>query len=75
ICLRASKIFIIGLKINPDDKHIWSEIEKAKADIYIVDKDKGATVSWMEKIHKKNIYHIADTFDESVMRIKNILQL
>ncbi|EMC0023205.1 hypothetical protein [Enterobacter cloacae] len=72
---RSSKIFIIGLKINPDDKHIWSEIEKTEADIYIVDKDKEATTSWINRTHKKNIYHIADSFDESIMRIKNILQL
>lgn len=73
--LRSSKIFIVGLKINPDDKHIWSELEKTKADIYIVDKDKDATKSWVERIGKKNIYHIADTFEDSLMRIKNILQL
>lgn len=73
--LRSSKIFIIGLKINPDDKHIWSGLEKTKADIYIVDRDKKATTSWVERISKKNIYHIADSFDESVMRIKSILQL
>lgn len=72
---RSSKIFIVGLKINPDDKHIWSELEKTKADIYIIDRDKEATALWIEKIHKKNIYHIADTFEESVMRIKKILQL
>ncbi|HHK8951685.1 SIR2 family protein [Escherichia coli] len=72
---KSSKIFIIGLKINPDDKHIWSEIENTKADVYIVDRDKEATASWISRIHKKNIYHIADTFDGSVMRIKSILQL
>lgn len=71
----SSKIFIVGLKINPDDKHIWSKIENTKADIYIVDRDKKATESWINRINKKNIYHIADTFEESVMRIKSILQL
>lgn len=72
---RSSKIFIIGLKINPDDKHIWSEIEKTKADVYIVDKDKEATALWIERVSKKNIYHIANTFDESVTRIQKILRL
>lgn len=72
---KSSKIFIVGLKINPDDKHIWSKIENTKADIYIVDRDKEATELWINRINKKNIYHIADTFEESVMRIKNILQL
>ncbi|EPT0780893.1 TPA: hypothetical protein MD067_002954 [Enterobacter hormaechei] len=72
---RSSKIFIIGLKINPDDKHIWSEIEKTKADVYIVDLDKQHITSWTNSIRKKNIYHIAETFDESIMKIKNLLQL
>ncbi|EOG5488492.1 SIR2 family protein [Enterobacter hormaechei] len=72
---RSTKIFIIGLKINPDDKHIWSEIEKTQADVYIVDKDKASTTAWINSIRKKNIYHIADTFDESIMKIKNLLQL
>ncbi|MFS4366439.1 hypothetical protein ACIL8P_13060 [Escherichia coli] len=72
---RSSKIFIIGLKINPNDEHIWSEIEKTSADVYIVDKDKESTITWVNSLSKKNIYHIADTFDESIVRIKNILQL
>jgi len=72
---KSSKIFIVGLKINPDDKHIWSKIENTKSDIYIIDRDKEATESWINRINKKNIYHIANTFEESVMRIKNILQL
>lgn len=72
---RSSKVFIIGLKINPDDKHIWSEIEKTHGDVYIVDKDKASTNEWINSIKKKNIYHIADTFDESLMKIKILLRL
>lgn len=72
---RSTKIFIIGLKINIDDIHIWNEIEKTKADIFIVDKDKESSEVWIKKSGKKNIYHIADTFEDSIIRIKNILKL
>ncbi|HAT3644836.1 TPA: hypothetical protein I8542_003112 [Raoultella ornithinolytica] len=72
---RSSKIFIIGLKVNPNDKHIWETLEKTKADIYIVDIDRPLVSSWINSITKKNVYHIADTFEESIERIKKILRV
>ncbi|HBR4253403.1 TPA: SIR2 family protein [Klebsiella pneumoniae] len=72
---KSSKIFIIGLKINPNDTHIWNKLEETKSDIYIIDRDRELTINWKNKTNKKNIYHIADSFEESVMIIKNILQL
>ncbi|WP_193130200.1 SIR2 family protein [Enterobacter hormaechei] len=72
---KSSKIFIIGLKINPDDTHIWGELENCKADIHIIDIDSTATEAWKAKLKKKNIYHSANSFEKSLHVIKSILRI
>lgn len=71
--LRAKKIFIIGLKLHLSDLHIWSVLEKAKGDIYIVDRDDKAHLTWMKDTKKNNVYHIADSFESSLIRIYKLL--
>lgn len=35
----ASKIIVIGVRVNHLDKHIWGELSKSSAEIYLVNKD------------------------------------
>lgn len=72
---KSSKIFVIGLSVNPNDIHIWGELEKTEANIYIVDLNSQQVTNWIDSITKKNIYHISDTFSNSLKTIKSILQI
>lgn len=69
----SNKIIIIGLKINPADHHIWDELNKTKADIYIVDKQKQPVMEWKKHTAKTNIFYLSDTFENSLKPIERLL--
>ncbi|EED0940983.1 hypothetical protein ED113_RS23235 [Escherichia coli] len=70
----SNKIIVIGLKINPDDHHIWDELKETKADIYIVDKQRLPVMEWKKQIAKQNVFYLSDTFENSLKQIERLLR-
>ncbi|MDN5868849.1 MAG: hypothetical protein L0H55_15800, partial [Candidatus Nitrosocosmicus sp.] len=67
---KADKILIIGVKPNPDDKHIWDYISAANAEVgYIGDKDQFEIWKNQFRKNKNNRYlgkYWNDSFNKSI---------
>ena len=64
----ASQIFIIGVRVNQDDDHIWTYIGKSKASVTYFGRypDKPDYEAWKANYGKKQAYFIEKPFSESV---------
>ena len=67
---RASKIFIIGLRVNHQDHHIWVPLSNAKGKLFYIGREPNEFRQWLRSVNKKNGYILADTFEESLPLIK-----
>ncbi len=63
---KASRIYVVGLRVHPVDDHIWGVLADAKADLYYVGSGTKSITDWSELNHKSNVYHIADTFEKAL---------
>ncbi|MFB5077474.1 hypothetical protein [Raoultella sp. C349492] len=71
----APKIFIVGVKINLIDSHIWDVISESKATIYYfgLHNDRHDFESWRENRKLKNCYFRESKFDESIGLMKKLM--
>jgi len=70
--LESSKLLIIGINPNPEDKHVWDPIEKTKAKIGFVGSTSGFKKLNKIKLQKKP-EHLSASFDSSINDIENFL--
>ncbi len=71
--IKAKKIFIIGLRVNEEDAHIWQPLASSKAQLLYVGKSEDFD-KWKSENGRKNAHWIAERFDESIAIIKNHLR-
>lgn len=72
---KASKIFIIGLRVVEHDEHIWGVIAQSKAWLGYVGLEACEFKRWAGKVGRKNSYILADTFEKSLPVIERRLYL
>jgi len=70
---KAKKIFIVGLKVNPEDTHIWEVLKLSKAKLYYVGGDVNDFLEWKSVEGRKGTDVIAKTFEEAMPKIKKHL--
>ncbi len=63
---KATKIYVIGLKVHPVDDHIWGVLLGSSAPLYYVGGEPDEIKSWAFENKREKVYHIADKFDESL---------
>ncbi len=63
---KAKKIYVIGLKVHPVDEHIWGVLAKSKVPLYYVGGEPDDIHNWAKENNRKQVYHIANRFHESL---------
>lgn len=71
--LRARRIYVIGLRVNPVDRHIWSVLAKSTGKLLYVGLEKETFFDWVEKVGRKNTEFLTNTLEESLSVIENHL--
>jgi len=72
---KASKIFVIGLRVIEHDDHIWGVLSKNKAWLGYVGLEPKEFTEWSNKVGRKNSYIVSDTFENSISVIERRLKL
>lgn len=70
---KASKIYVIGVRVHEVDEHIWSVFGKSKAwfTYFGFNADKPEFNDWKNRHNKKNAYFYRNDFKSSVGIIRN----
>ena len=72
---KAKKIFVIGLRVNAEDEHIWQTLASSKAQLlYVGVNEKENFEDWKKETRRKNAHWIANRFDEAMPIIKRHLR-
>lgn len=66
---KASKCFIVGLRLNTADKHIWGPIESSKCNVYYYSPDENRINEILDWKRGRNIYPIEETFEGALRDI------
>jgi hypothetical protein len=70
----ADKIFLIGIRIWPQDKHIWDHIAASNARIGYVGFEADDFSDWCEENGRTNDHFLARTFEEALPLIEQELE-
>jgi len=69
---KANQVFIIGVKPNIEDKHIWTPLAESKAHLYYVGLEEDFS-NWTEKYRSNANTYLGSTWEESHDEILNAL--
>ena len=71
-CRKASQIIIIGVRVVPEDAHIWKAILKSRSEVtyFGSDSDKVELDAWVRDGGRKNIRFVNCFFEGAVAEIK-----
>lgn len=70
----AEQIVIVGVHVNPNDKHIWEVLGMAAAPILDCDPSPEAFEDWSRKLGRTGDRILRGTFEEAFPRIEALLQ-
>jgi hypothetical protein len=67
-CRRASKITVVGVRVVPEDSHIWGPIAYSAADLFYFgnDNDRTELSSWVVDTARKNVKFKNGYFDSAL---------
>lgn len=65
----ATRIFVIGLRVHPIDRHIWDPLEKAFGAIFYIGRDPGSFDTWASKVGRRNAMVLSDSFLDALPKI------
>jgi hypothetical protein len=66
---RSSAVFIIGVKINPNDDHIWGKLAESKVPLTyfgVTSDDESDFHNWRNNNERKNSYFVKANFSEGI---------
>ena len=69
----SRNIFIIGLRVNAKDTHIWSALALSKASLHYVSPEEDIFKEWAAQNGRPNAQCMARTFEEAIARIPNMV--
>jgi len=74
---KASKIFIIGVKVHEVDKHIWKVLGESKVWLayFGFPAEKSEFDTWKDNHKKKNAYFYEEDFESSINTIKKRMNI
>ncbi|MCD9490278.1 hypothetical protein GLP30_05465 [Photobacterium phosphoreum] len=72
---KASKIFVVGVRVHEVDEHIWSLLGKVKGKVtyFGFESDRVEFEQWKSNHKKKNSYFYKSNFEQSVNTMKRLL--
>lgn len=62
----VDQVFVIGVRLNPDDHHIWDVLRACKAVLYYVGPEGKQVIAWAEAQGRAGVHHLADDFKKAV---------
>ena len=65
----AARNFVIGLKVEPVDSHIWDVLAQSPGDLIYVGLERDLD-EWKDSVGKRNAYWVGARFDEALPLIK-----
>ncbi|MFH0344037.1 MAG: SIR2 family protein [Chromatiales bacterium] len=65
----AEVIYVIGLRVQRVDVHIWGPLARATAPLYYVGGEENDFVVWANEVGRKNAYPLASTFEDALTKI------
>ncbi|PRW97387.1 hypothetical protein C7A07_16105 [Pseudomonas fragi] len=70
-CRRASRIIIVGVRVVPDDSHIWEPILKSGSEVTYFGNgaDEAELRTWAEAGNRKNVNFVNGYFDKAIANI------
>lgn len=69
---RAHRIFVVGVRVNEEDEHIWSPLAEARAKIYSVSPDPSEFFVWTSKVRRRGDAHFANSFEAALPKILSL---
>jgi hypothetical protein len=58
----ASRVFIVGVRVVPEDQHIWLPLARTRQPIYYVGPDPTELFAWVGETRRRRVTHFATTF-------------
>lgn len=65
----ASRVFTLGLRVHPVDKHIWEPLGSASAALFYVGREPDAFLEWAASEKRRNAFVLAQTFQNAIPQI------
>jgi hypothetical protein len=62
----VDQVFVIGVRLNPDDHHIWDVLRTCKGELYYVGPEGKQVMAWAEEQGRTGVHHLADDFKKAV---------
>jgi hypothetical protein len=66
---RAARIYVVGVRVNADDRHVWEPLARARAPLFYVGPEKDTFLSWAAAVRRRRVAHLASDFSEAVPEI------
>ncbi|MDD1138595.1 hypothetical protein M5G22_13660 [Pseudomonas sp. TNT2022 ID233] len=66
---KASRIYVIGLRVHLVDEHIWGPLASAVAPIHYVGREPEDFEAWAKNTNRKSAYVLADSFEAAIPKI------
>lgn len=63
---RAARIYLVGVRVNPADAHIWDPLAEGRTPLYYVDPRPGEFLAWAKVCRRPHAVHFAETFQDAI---------
>jgi hypothetical protein len=70
---KASQIFVIGVRVNDEDAHVWLPMRKSKAKLFYVGPESQDIFDWAKLHNRRQTYHLAESFEAAIPRIEKLV--
>ena len=71
---QASRVFIIGVRVTPEDLHIWKPLRASNASLFYVGPDSSEFEFWCKTEKRRRAVPFAETFESSIPLIHRELK-
>lgn len=65
----ATQIYVIGVRVMPEDSHVWTPLRKSKGELYYVSPDGEAFEDWAQEARRRNSHVLAPTFQAAIPEV------
>ena len=69
-CERATRIYVIGVAVNPLDTHVWNPLAAGSGSLYYVGPDKAPFLEWADSVQRRKIVHLSASFADALPMIR-----
>lgn len=66
----AEAIFVIGVRVNVRDSHIWTPLARSRGPLWFVDPKPEQFETWASREGRSDVVPYAESFTEAVVRLK-----